>query len=184
MSKTLASFDGLLAFLLGATVSFTASHAENAREGDPVVVTRSFLGAWAASSVDDLMGFMASDAVVVSSGGTKYADEASVRQVIGRLKGLQNREYEVRLDGDRVAAHGKTYGYVPYVDLGVEPGESDSSTVVKNGRIVYYEWHYTPEFNAQLEQACLRKPDYMFGRTPCLDFATQAKAHTESARQK
>jgi hypothetical protein len=48
------------------------------------------------------------------------------------------------------------------------------STVVKNGRIVYYEWHYTPEFNAQLEQACLGKPDYMFGRTRCLDFATQA----------
>jgi hypothetical protein len=67
------------------------------------------------------MAFMASDAVVVGSSGTKFADEASVRQVIGRLKGLQNREYEVRLDGDRVAAHGKTYGYVPYVDLGV-PG--------------------------------------------------------------
>ena len=164
--------------------NFTASHAENARQDDPVEVTRSFLGAWAASSVDDLMGFMASDAVVVGSSGAKYADEASVRQVIGRLKGLQNREYEVRLDGDRVAAHGKTYGYVPYVDLGVEPGEWDSSTVVKNGRIVYYEWHYTPEFNAQLEQACLRKPDYMFGRTRCMDFATQAKAHTESARQK
>jgi hypothetical protein len=40
------------------------------------------------------------------------------------------------------------------------------------------------EFNAQLEQACLRKPDNMFGRTRCMDFATQAKAHTESARQK
>ena len=164
--------------------SLTASHAENARPDDPVEVTRSFLGAWAASSVDDLMGFMASDAVVVGSSGAKYADETSVRQVIGRLKGLENREYEVRLDGDRVAAHGKTYGYVPYVDLGVEPGEWDSSTVVKNGRIVYYEWHYTPEFNAQLEQACLRKPDYMFGRTRCMDFATQAKVHTASARQK
>src|SRR6476620_9229764 len=137
--------------------SLTASHAENARPDD---------------------------AVVVGSSGAKYADEASVRQVISRPKGLQNREYEVRLDGDRVAAHGKTYGYVPYVDLGVEPGEWDSSTVVKNGRIVYYEWHYTPAFNAQLEQACLRKPDYMFGRTRCLDFATQAKAHTASARQK
>ena len=145
--------------------SLTASHAENARPDDPVEVTRSFLGAWAASSVDNLMGFMASDAVVVGSSGAKYADETSVRQVIGRLKGLENREYEVRLDGDRVAAHGKTYGYVPYVDLGVEPGEWDSSTVVKNGRIVYYEWHYTPEFNAQLKQACLRKPDYMFAHT-------------------
>jgi len=167
-----------------ALCSFTPSHAEDAQQNDPIAVTRSFLGAWAASSVDDLMGFMANDAVVVGSSGAKYADEASVRQVIGRLRGLQNREYEVRLDGDRVAAHGKTYGYVPYVDLGVEPGEWDSSTVVKNGRIVYYEWHYTPEFNAQLEQACLRKPDYMFGRTRCMDFATQAKVHTASARQK
>jgi len=167
-----------------ALFSFTASHAEDARGSDPVEVTRSFLGAWAASSVDDLMRFMASDAVVVGSSGAKFTDEASVRQVISRLKGLQNREYEVRLDGDRVAAHGKTWGYVPYVDLGVEPGEWDSSTVVKNGRIVYYEWHYTPEFNAQLEQACLRKPDYMFGRTRCMDFATQAKVHTASARQK
>lgn len=87
-------------------------------------------------------------------------------------------------DGDRIAAHGKTYGYAPYVELGVEPGEWDSSTVVKNGRIVYYEWHYTPVFNAQLEQACLRRPDYMFGRTPCLEFAMRAKAHTENARQK
>ena len=167
-----------------ALYSFTASHAENAREIDPVVVTRSFLGAWAASSVDDLMGFMASDAVVVGSSGAKFTDEASLRQVLGRLKGLQNRDYEVRLDGDRVAAHGKTYGYAPYVELGVEPGEWDSSAVVKNGRIVYYEWHYTPEFNAQLEQACLRRPDYMFGGTRCLDFATRAKAHTESARRK
>ena len=124
-----------------ALFSFTASHAEDARGSDPVEVTRSFLGAWAASSVDDLMRFMASDAVVVGSSGAKFTDEASVRQVIGRLKGLQNREYEVRLDGDRVAAHGKTWGYVPYVDLGVKPGEWDSSTVVKNGRIVYYEWH-------------------------------------------
>ena len=172
---------------MGAIVvlcSFTAPRAENAREDDPVAVTRSFLGARAASSVDDLMRFMASDAVVVGSSGTKFADEASVRQVIGRLKGLQNREYEVRLDGDRVAAHGKTYGYVPYVDLGVEPGEWDSSTVVKNGRIVYYEWHYTPEFNAQLEQACLRRPDYMLGTVRCLDLAARSKAHTESARQK
>src|SRR6187399_1585086 len=93
-----------------ALFSFTASHAES----DPVAVTRSFLGAWAASSVDELMGFMATDAVVVGSTGAKFADEASVRQVIGRLKGLQNREIEVRLDGDRVAAHGKTWGYVPY----------------------------------------------------------------------
>jgi hypothetical protein len=167
-----------------ALCSFTGSHAEDSRGSDPVEVTRAFLGAWAASSVDDLMEFMASDAVVVGSSGAKYADQASVRWIIGRLKGLQNREYEVRLDGDRVAAHGKTWGFVPYVDLGVEPGEWDSSTVIKNGRIVYYEWHYTPEFNAQLEQACLRKPDYMFGRTRCLDFATQAKAHTEIARQK
>ena len=60
--------------------SLTASHAENARPDDPVEVTRSFLGAWAASSVDDLMGFMASDAVVVGSSGAKYADETSVRQ--------------------------------------------------------------------------------------------------------
>ena len=35
--------------------SLTASHAENARPDDPVEVTRSFLGASAASSVDDLM---------------------------------------------------------------------------------------------------------------------------------
>jgi hypothetical protein len=167
-----------------ALCSFTASHAEDARGSDPVEVTRSFLGAWATSSVDDLMRFMASDAVVVGSSGARFTDEASVRQVIGRLKGLQNREYEVRLDGDRVAAHGKTWGYIPYVDLGVEPGEWDSSTVVKNGRIVYYEWHYTPEFNARLEQACLRRPDYMFGSIRCLDFAARSKAHTESAQRK
>src|SRR4051794_16896093 len=167
-----------------ALCNFTSSHAEDAQQNDPIAVTRSFLGAWATTSVDDLMGSMANDAVVVGSSGAKYADEPSVRQVIGRLKGPQNREYEVRLDGDRVAAHGKTYGYVPYVNLGVEPGEWDSSTVVKNGRIVYYQWHYTPEFNAQLEQACLRKPDYMFGRTRCMDFATQAKAPTESAKRK
>jgi len=119
---------------MGAIVvlcSFTAPRAENAREDDPVAVTRSFLGARAASSVDDLMGFLASDAVVVGSSGTKFADAASLRQVIGRLRGLENREYEVRLDGERVATHGKTYGYVPYVDLGVEPGEWDGSTVVK-----------------------------------------------------
>src|SRR5689334_1221956 len=94
--------------------------------------TRSFLAAWATSSVDDLMGFMASDAVVVGSIGAKSTGEG-VRQVLGRLKGLQNRDYEVRLDGDRVTAHGKTFGWPPYVDLSVEPGEWDSSTVVKNG---------------------------------------------------
>jgi ketosteroid isomerase-like protein len=104
-----------------ALCSFTASHAQDARESDPVVVTRSFLGAWAASSVDDLMGFMASDAVVVGSSGAKFTGDAVLRQVLGRLKGLQNRDYEVRLDGDRVMAHGKTYGYVPYVELGVGP---------------------------------------------------------------
>ena len=163
--------------------SFTTSHAENARESDPVAVTRSFLAAWATSSVDDLMGFMASDAVVVGSIGAKSTGEG-VRQVLGRLKGLQNRDYEVRLDGDRVTAHGKTFGWPPYVDLGVEPGEWDSSTVVKNGRIVYHEWHYTPAFNAQLEQACLRKPDYTIGHMRCLDFAMRAKAHTESAQGK
>jgi hypothetical protein len=91
---------------------------------------------------------------------------------------------EVRLDGDRVAAHGKTYGFVPYVELGVEPGEWDSSSVVKNGRIAYYEWYYTPEFNAKLEQACLQKPDYVITGARCLDFPARAKAHTESARHK
>jgi hypothetical protein len=91
---------------------------------------------------------------------------------------------EVRLDGDRVAAHGKTYGFVPYVELGVEPGEWDSSSVVKNGRIAYYEWYYTPEFNAKLEQAFRQKPDYVIAGARCLDFPARAKAHTESARHK
>src|SRR4051812_8948815 len=55
---------------LGAMVvlcNLTASHAENARPDDPIEVTRSFLGAWATSSVDELMRFMAIDAVVVGS---------------------------------------------------------------------------------------------------------------------
>jgi hypothetical protein len=163
-----------------ALCSFTASHAES----DPVAVTRSFLGAWAASSVDELMGFMATDAVVVGSSGAKFTGEPVLRRVLGGLKGLQNREYEVRLDGDRVAAHGKTYGFVPYVELGVEPGEWDSSTVVKDGRIVYYEWYYTPEFNTNLERACLQKPDVVITGMKCLDFSARAKAHTESARRK
>ena len=168
-----------------ALCSFTASHSQDAREGDPVEVTRSFLGAWAAASnVDDLMGFMANDAVVVGSTGARFTGEPALRRVLGNLKGLENRDYEVRVDGDRVTAHGKTYGFVPYVELGVEPGEWDSSTVIKNGRIVYYEWYYTPEFNAKLEQACLQKPDYVIAGTRCLEFSTRAKAHTESAQHK
>jgi hypothetical protein len=169
---------------ISALCSFTASHAEDARESDPVVVTRSFLGAWAASSVDDLMKFMADDAVVVGSSGVRLTGEQGLRRVMGALKGLQNREYEVRLDGDRVAAHGKTWGFVPYVELGVEPGEWDASAVVKNGRIVYYEWYYTPEFNASLERACQQKPDYVIAGARCLDFTARAKTHTESARRK
>ena len=90
----------------------------------------------------------------------------------------------MRLDGDKVAAHGKTYGYVPYIDLGVEPGEWEASTIVKDGRIVYFEWYYTPGFNTSLEGACLQKPDYIVGRMKCLDFTARAKAHTETARQK
>ena len=164
--------------------NFTASHAEGARESDPVAVARSFFGAWATSSVDDLMGFMASDALVVSSGGLRLTGDAGLRRAFGGLKGLQNREYEVRPDGDKVAAHGKTWGYVPYVELDVEPGEWDSSIVVKNGRIEYFEWYYTPEFNTRLERACLQKPDYVIAGRRCLDFLAQAKAHTESARQK
>ena len=93
--------------------NFTASHAEGARESDPVAVARSFFGAWATSSVDDLMAFMASDALVVSSGGLRLTGDAGLRRAFGGLKGLQNREYEVRPDGDKVAAHGKTWGYVP-----------------------------------------------------------------------
>src|SRR6266496_2078878 len=135
-----------------ALCNFTPSHAQDARESDPLAFTRSFLAAWAAGSADDLMRFMASDAVVVGSSGAKFTGEGPLRQVLGRLKGLQNRDYEVRLDGDKVTAHGYTFGFVPYVELGVEPGEWDSSTVVRNGRITYYEWHYTPEFNAKLEQ--------------------------------
>jgi len=130
------------------------------------------------------MAFMANDAVVVGSTGARFAGEPGLRRVLGNLRGLQNRDYEVRLDGDRVTTHGKTYGFVPYIELGVEPGEWDSSTVVKNGRIVFYEWYYTPEFNAKLEQACLQKPDYVIAGTRCLDFSARAKAHTESARHK
>lgn len=167
-----------------ALCSFTASYAEDARESDPVVVARAFLGAWAASSLDDLMGFMADDAVVVISSGVKLTGEQGLRRVLGGLKGSQNRDYEVRLDGDRVTAHGKTYGYVPYVELSLEPGEWDGSIVVKNGRIVYFEWHYTPEFNAKLERACLQRPDYVIAGRRCLDFSAQAKAHTESVRNK
>ena len=167
-----------------ALCSFPALYAQDAREGDPVVVTRSFLGAWASSNVDDLMGFMANDAVVVGSTGARFTGEPALRRVLGNLKGLENRDYKVRLDGDRVTAHGKTYRFVPYVELGVEPGEWDSSTVVKNGRIVYFEWYYTPEFNAKLEQACLQKPNYVIAGTRCLDFSARAKTHTESARHK
>jgi hypothetical protein len=130
------------------------------------------------------MGFMANDAVVVGSSGVRLTGEQDLRRVLGRLKGLQNSDYEVRMDGDRVTAHGKTYGFVPYVELGVEPGEWDSSTVVKNGRIVYFEWYYTPEFNTSLERACLQRPDYVIAGTRCLDFSARAKAHTESARSK
>lgn len=168
-----------------AMCSFTASYSQDARAEDPVEVTRSFLGAWAAAgNVDDLMAFMANDAVVVGSTGARFTGEPALRRVLGNLKGLQNRDYEVRLDGDRVTAYGKTYGFVPYVELGVEPGEWDSSTVIKNGRIVYFEWYYTPEFNAKLEQACLQKPDYVIAGARCLEFSARAKAHTESARHK
>ena len=167
-----------------ALCSFVPSHAQGAREKDPVAVVRSFLGAWAASSVDDLMRFMADDAVVVGSSGVKRTGEQGLRLVMGALKGLQNRDYEVRLDGDRVTAHGKTYGFAPYVELGVEPGEWDSSIVVKNGRIVFYEWYYTPEFNAKLERACLQKPDYVIAGKRCQNFSADAKAHTESAKHK
>lgn len=167
-----------------ALCSFTASHAEEARESDPVKVTRSFLGAWGAGSVDDLMGFMANDALVVTSGGLRLTGEPGLRRVLGALKGLQNRDYEVRLDGDKIVAHGKTWGFAPYVDLGVEPGEWDASAVVKNGRIVYYEWYYTPEFNASLERACLQKPDYIIAGARCLDFTARAKTHTESVQRK
>jgi ketosteroid isomerase-like protein len=172
---------------IGAIVAFcnfTAAYAQDTRESDPVAVTRSFLGAWAASSVDDLMKFMADDSVVVGSSGARFTGEPALRRVLGNMKGLQNRDYEVRLDGDRVAARGKTYGFTPYVELGVEPGEWDGSAVVKNGRIVFYEWYYTPEFNAKLEQACLQKADYLIAGAKCLDFAARAKAHTESARRK
>src|SRR3954469_6604037 len=110
-----------------ALCSFTASHAQQGRQTDPMSVTRSFLGAWATSSVDELMGFMASDAVVVGSSGARFTGDQVLRQVLGRLRGLQNCDYEVRLNGDRVTGHGKTYGYVPYVELGVEPGEWNSS---------------------------------------------------------
>ncbi len=173
--------------LIGAIVAlctFTASHAQDTRESDPIVVVRAFLGAWAASSVDDLMKFLADDAVVVGSSGVKSAGEQGLRRVTGALKGLQNRDYEVRLDGDRLTAHGKTYGFAPYVELGVEPGEWDSSIVVKNGRIVYFEWYYTPEFNAKLERVCLQKPDYVIAGKRCQVFTADAKAHTESARPK
>jgi hypothetical protein len=127
---------------------------------------------------------MADDAMVVGSSGLKLTGEEGLRRFLGAAKGLQNRDYEVRLDGDRVTAHGKTYGFVPYVELGIEPGEWDSIIVIKNGRIVYYEWYYTPEFNTKLEQACLQKPDYVILGRRCQDFAAPAKAHTESVRHK
>jgi hypothetical protein len=130
------------------------------------------------------MKFMADDAVVVGSSGVRSTGEQGLRRVVGALKGLQNRDYEVRLDGDRVTAHGKTYGFAPYVELGIEPGEWDSSIVVKNGRIVYLEWYYTPEFNTKRERACLQKPDYVIAGKRCQVFTADAKAHTESARNK
>jgi hypothetical protein len=167
-----------------ALCTFAPSHAQDARESDPVVVARSFLGAWATSSVDDLMRFMADDAVVVGSSGARSAGEQSLRRVMGALKGLQNRDYAVRLEGDRVTAHGTTYGFVPYIELGLEPGEWDSSIVVQNGRIAYFEWYYTPEFNAKLERACLQKPDYVIAGKRCQVFTADAKVHTESARRK
>ena len=129
------------------------------------------------------MKFMADDAVVVGSSGARSSGEQGLRRQMGFLRGLENRDYEVRRDGDRLTAHGITYGYAPYVDLGVEPGEWDSLIVIKNGRIVYYEWYYTPEFNAKLEQACLQKPDYVIAGKRCQVFTADAKAHTESARR-
>jgi hypothetical protein len=129
------------------------------------------------------MKFMADDAVAVGSSGVRSSGEQGLRRVMGALKSLQNRDYEVRWDGDKVTAHG-TYGFAPYVELGVEPGEWDSSVVVKNGRIVYFEWYYTPEFNAKLERACLQKPDYVIAGKRCQVFTADAKAHTESARRK
>jgi SnoaL-like domain len=167
-----------------APCSLTSSHAQDARESDPVVVARSFLGAWATGSVDDLLKFLADDAVVVGSSGVRVTGEQGLRRFVSAVKGLQNRDYEVRRHGDRLTAHGKTYGFAPYVELGVEPGEWDSSIEVKNGRIVYYEWYYTPEFNAKLDQACLQKRDYVIAGKRCQVFTADAKAHTESARRK
>jgi ketosteroid isomerase-like protein len=166
-----------------ALCGFTASHAVDAQESDPVAVTKSFLAATATNSVDDLRKFMADDAVVVSSSGLKLTGEEGLRRFLGAVKGLQNRDYEVRRDGNRVTAHGKTYGFVPYIELGIEPGEWDSVVEVKDRRIVYYEWYYTPEFNTKLEQACLQKPDYVIAGRRCQDFAAPAKQHRECAAQ-
>ena len=168
-----------------ALCNFTALRAEDARENDPVAVTKSYWEAMGTGNVDAVMALYASDAVVVTNTGAKLTGEEALRKLFGRLKGLQTRDYELRLDGDRVIAHGKTYGFVPYIELGVEPGEWDGSLVVRNGRIVYMEWHYTPEFNAKLERACLQRPDYLLGGgVPCLDFSARVKAYTESAGRK
>ena len=42
------------------------------------------------------MKFMADDAVVVGSSGVRLTGEQGLRRVLGALKGLQNRDYEVR----------------------------------------------------------------------------------------
>src|SRR5262249_22658965 len=84
-----------LAGAIVALCSFMPSHAQDASKSDAVAVTRSFLGAWATSSVDDLMKFMADDAVVVGSNGLRFTGEQGLRRVLGNLKGLQNRDYEV-----------------------------------------------------------------------------------------
>jgi hypothetical protein len=86
--------------------------------------------------------------------------------------------------GQSVSIPVQAFGLARAASLGIEPGEWDSSIEVKNGRIVFYEWYYTPEFNSKLEQACRQKPDYVILGRRCQDFAAPAKAHTESARRK
>ena len=103
-----------------------------------------------------------------------HAEGAPMAAAYGDARGEVFHQHEI------AAAHVAVFAAVPFTARPLNRRRlRQQPFAMRVGR-----WHYTPEFNAQLEQACFRKPDYMFGRTQCLDFATQAKAHTESAPQK
>lgn len=151
-------------------------------ESDPLMVFKGFAAAETACDVEAALAFFAENAILTNTRGRKFIGRENVRKFIEET--TRSKPFvsigSYKIEGKKLTVVDPARTDF-YEKLGVAPVDLVHEIVVKDGKIISFINHLTPETIARLERAIagpMPKDMLLFTESPG-EFVRKAKAHTE-----